>query len=118
MDEGSEDKKQNAHKSVIKRKLNFENYKNCLEANQLENKIIHLEKNKFDVGCPKKDHKELQNNKLKTQQRFKSEWLNFFTEEINKIALSSSDDKIMQSIDSIETYAYRMREDLVSEKKR
>ena len=31
--------------------------------------------------------------------------LNVFTEEINKIALSSNDDKRMQSIDSIETYA-------------
>ena len=27
-------------KWVIKRKLKFENYKNCLEATQLENKII------------------------------------------------------------------------------
>ena len=32
---------------VIKRKLKFENYKNSLEATQLENKISHLEKNKF-----------------------------------------------------------------------
>ena len=31
---------------------------------------------------------------------------NVFTEEIEKIALSSSDDKGMRSIDSIETYAY------------
>ena len=30
----------------------------------------------------------------------------FFTEEINKIVLSSNDDVRMQSIDSIETYAY------------
>ena len=48
----------------------------------------------------------------KTQQRFKSERHNVFTEEINKIALSSNDDKRMQSIDSIETYAYRTRKDL------
>ena len=27
---------------VIKRKLKFENYKNCLEVPQLENKINHL----------------------------------------------------------------------------
>ena len=39
-----------------------------------------------------------------------------FTEEINKIPLSSNDDKRMQSIDSIETYAYRTSKDLVSEK--
>ena len=29
---------------LIKRKLKFENYKNCLEATQLEDKISHLEK--------------------------------------------------------------------------
>ena len=39
---------------------------------------------------------------LKTQQRFKSEKYNAFTEEINKIALISNDDKRIQSIDSIE----------------
>ena len=37
-------KKQKAQKTVIKRKLKFENYKNCLEATQLENKINHLQK--------------------------------------------------------------------------
>ena len=41
---------------------------------------------------------------LKTQQRFKSEKHNVFTEITNKIALSSNDDKRMQSIYSIETY--------------
>ena len=35
---------------------------------------------------------------LKMQQRFENERLNFFTEVINKIALSSSDDNRMQSI--------------------
>ena len=40
---------------------------------------------------------------LKTQQRFKSEKYNAFAEEINKIALSSNDNKRMQSIDLIET---------------
>ena len=48
-------------------------------------------------------------------QRFKSETHNVYTEEINKIALSSNDDKRMQSIDSIETYAYGTSKDLVSE---
>ena len=38
------------------------------------------------------------------------------TEEINKIALSSNDDKRMQSIDSIETYAYGTSKGLVIEK--
>ena len=36
-----------------------------------------------------------------------------FTEKINKIALSSNDDKIMQLIDSIETFAYGTSKDLV-----
>ena len=53
---------------------------------------------------------------LKTKQRFKSEKYNDFTKEINKIALSSNDDKRVQSIDSIETYAYGTSKDLVSEK--
>ena len=53
---------------------------------------------------------------LKTQQWFKSERHNVFTEEINKIALSSNDDKRIQSIDSIKTCAYGTSKDLVSEK--
>ena len=53
---------------------------------------------------------------LKTQQRFITEKQSVFTEEINKIALSSNDDKRMQSIDLIETYAYGMGKYLVSEK--
>ena len=45
IDDGSEDKKaKNRKKYVIKRKLRIENYKICLEATQLENKINHLEK--------------------------------------------------------------------------
>ena len=54
---------------------------------------------------------------LKTQQKFKSKRHNVFTEEINKIVLSSNDDKTMQPIDSIETYAYGTSESLASEKK-
>ena len=62
--------------------------------------------------------KEFIKNKsiLKIHQRFKSERRNFFTEEINKIALSSTDDERMQSIDWIETYAYGTSKDLVSDK--
>ena len=82
----------------------------------------YLEKNKIDIDrffCYKRKHKEfIKNHKLilNKQQRFKSERHNIFTEEINKIALSSNDDKRMQSVDSIETYAYGMRKDLVIEK--
>ena len=53
---------------------------------------------------------------FKTQQRFKSERHNVFTKEINNIALDSNYDNRMESIDSIETYAYRMSKGLVSEK--
>ena len=50
----------------------------------------------------------MKNNKsiLKIQQRIKSERDIVFTEDINKIALSSNDDKIMQSIYLIETYLW------------
>ena len=41
---------------------------------------------------------------------------NVFTEEINEIALSSNDDKRMQSIDSIGAYTYGPDKGLVSEK--
>ena len=50
IDGGSEDKKAKGKKKcVMKRKLKFENYKNCLEATQLENKINHLVKNKVNI---------------------------------------------------------------------
>ena len=66
-------------KCVIKRILKFNDYKNCL----FKNKII-----------------------LKLQQRFKSEVHFAFTEEINKISLSSNDDKRFQTFDRITTYPY------------
>ena len=56
IDHGSEDKKAKSEKK--KKKLKFENYKNCLEATQLENKINHLEKNEINVDSLKKGHKE------------------------------------------------------------
>ena len=47
-------KKQKAQKKcVIKRKLKFENYENCLEETQTENELNHLEKNKTDVDSIK-----------------------------------------------------------------
>ena len=50
---------------------------------------------------------------LKRQQRFESKRHNVFTEEINKIALSSNDDKILQSIDSVKTHAYGTSKNLL-----
>ena len=95
-------KKQKASKKCItKRELKFRNYKNCLEAAQIENKINHLEKNRIDIDS-RKEFMKSNRLILKTQQRFKSERNNVFAEEINKIALNSNDDKRMQSIDLIE----------------
>ena len=116
-DNNDEDKKaKSTKKCVIKRKLKFQDCKNYLEAAQIENKINHLEKNKTDVDSLKEDQKEfIKNNKLilKTQQQFRSKKHNVFTEEINKIALSSNDFKRMQTIDSIETYTYGINKSLV-----
>ena len=43
IDDGSDDKKAKGTKKwVMKKQLKFENYKNCLEATKLENKINHL----------------------------------------------------------------------------
>ena len=56
-----------------------------------------------------KNYKDsLLNNKiiLKLQQRFKSDHHDVYTEQINKIALSSNDDKRLQTFDKITTYPY------------
>ena len=46
------------------------------------------------------------NNKtiLKSQLKFKSDHHDVYTEEINKIALSSSDNKRLQTFDRVTTY--------------
>ena len=64
---------------VIKRRLMFENYKDSL----FNNKTI-----------------------LKSQLRFKSDHHNVYTEEVNKIALNSNDDKRLQTFDRVTTYPY------------
>ena len=70
--------KTKAKKCVIKRK--FEDYKNCLEVAQHENKIKHIRK------------KRIVKDTLKTrQQRFKSKSIMVLLKK--KIALSSNDDK-------------------------
>ena len=50
----------------------------------------------------------LLNNKnvCRSQQRFKSYNHDVYTEEVNKTALSSNDDKILQTYDRIKTYPY------------
>ena len=69
--------------------------KNCSVATQIENKVY----SEIEEFIKMKDEEfmknSLKNNKLtlKTQQRFKNKRRNVFTEEINKISLSSNDDK-------------------------
>ena len=115
-DEGQ--KAKSTQNCVIKRKLKFEDYKNCLEASQLKNKINHLEK--IDVDSLRKHHKKFtKNNKLilKTRQRFRNEKHNvLFNEEGNKIALIGNDDKRIQSTDLIETHAYLTSKNLICKK--
>ena len=70
-------------KGVMKRKFRFQNYQNCLEQAQIENKIKHSEKNKVDADSLKEYQNEfIKDNKLiiKTQQRFRSEKHNVFTD--------------------------------------
>ena len=80
MDDDSEKKKAKGTKKCgIKCRLMFENYKDSL----FNNKTI-----------------------LKSQLRFKSDHHNVYTEEVNKIALNSNDDKRLQTFDRITTYPY------------
>ena len=80
MDDDSEVKRsKGTKKCVIKRDIILENYIDCL----FNNKII-----------------------LKSQQRFKSDHHKAYTEEVNKIALSSNDDKRLQTFNIIEIYPY------------
>ena len=67
-----------------------------------------------------KNYKDsLFNNKtiLKLQQRFKSDRHNLYTEEVNKIALSSNDNKRLQTFDRVTTYPYETNAFKVCESK-
>ena len=80
MDNGNSGKRaKGTNKCVTKSVLKFNDYKNCL----LNNEII-----------------------LKSQQRFKSEAHNAYTKEMNNIALSSNDDKRLQTFDRITSFPY------------
>ena len=88
MEDGNEHKKaKGTKKFVIKNRLMFENYKDCLFSDQ----II-----------------------LKSQQRFKSGY-EVYTEEINKITLSSNDDNRLQTFDKVTTYPHGSNAFKVSE---
>ena len=41
----------------MKRKLKFQDYKNCLEAAQIKNKLNYIEKNNIDRESLKEDQK-------------------------------------------------------------
>ena len=80
MDDGSNHKKaKGTKKCIIKQKLMFENYKHCL----FNNKTVY-----------------------RSQEIFKSYYHDVYSEEVNKIALSSNDHKRLQSSDKITTYPY------------
>ena len=72
--------KQNEQKCVIKRRLKFNDYKNCL----LNDEML-----------------------LKSQQRLKSQADKVYTEKVSKIALSGNNDKRLQTFDIITTYGYK-----------
>ena len=79
-DDGSDHKKSKGTKRcVIKQKIMFQNYKDCL----FNDKTVY-----------------------RSQERFKSYNHDVYTEEVNKIALSGNDDKRLQTSDKITTYPY------------
>ena len=89
LDDDSEHKKaKGTKKCIIKRELTFKNYKDSL----LNNEVV-----------------------IKSQHRFRSDHHKVYTEEVNKIALSSNDDKRIQTFDKITTYPIGMDQDLIDE---
>ena len=54
-------------------------------------------------------------DKLKLQQIFKGNYHNVYTEQINKIPLSSNDNRRLQTFDKITTYSYGTNEYKVCE---
>ena len=64
-------------KCLTRRRLDFKEHKKCSQ----DNEII-----------------------LKSFKRFKSEVHNVFTEEVNKVAINSNDDKKLQTFDEMKLY--------------
>ena len=79
-DDSQKKKAKGTKKCVIKRTLLFENCTDCL----FNDKII-----------------------LQPEQRLRSDCHDVYREQINKIALSSNDDKRLQTLDKITTYPHR-----------
>ena len=79
-DDCKENKKaKGTKKCVIKRMIRFNDCKNCL----LKDEVV-----------------------LKSKQRFRSKGYDVYTENVNKIALSSNDDKRLTASDKITSYPY------------
>ena len=78
-DDAQKKKAKGTKKCVVKRELIFKNYMDCL----FKKEVI-----------------------IKSQQRFRSDHHNVYTEEVSKIALSSKDDKRIQTYDKVTTYPY------------
>ena len=77
---GKEEKKaKETKKCVIKKKIKFDDYRTCLFNND---------------------------SVLRSQEVFKSELHDVYTSKLNKIALSSNDDKRLQTYDKITTYPF------------
>ena len=80
LDDDTEKKKaKGTKKCIVKREITFKNYMDSL----FNDEVI-----------------------IKSQQRFRSDHHRVYTEEVNKIALSSNDDKRLQTYDRITTYPY------------
>ena len=80
LDDDNEVKKaKGTKKSIVKREITYKNYVDAL----FNDEVL-----------------------IKSQQRFRSDHHKFCTEEVNKIALSSNNDKRIQTIDKITTYPY------------
>ena len=79
-DDNEHKKSKGTRKCVTKRKITFKNYTDCLFNNK---------------------------NISRSQDRFESYNHNVYTEEVNKIGLSSNDDNKLQTYDKITTYPYR-----------
>ena len=76
LDDDTEEKK-GTKKCIVKREITFKNYLNSL----FNDEVI-----------------------IKSQERFRCDHHRVYTEEVNKIALSSNDDKRIQTFDKITTY--------------
>ena len=54
-------------------KVKLQNYENCLEASQPDNKIKYFVKNEINTNSLKKDHKNrIHQNKLKSAKHFRN----------------------------------------------